>query len=61
MANITPMREARFAESNTQKGGKGMSARTPMKKGPAVGRTGSPNGGAKGGIARTPKGPITGV
>lgn len=44
MANITPQREARFAEKNTQKMGRSGSG-TPMRKGPAVKSSPpSPNG-----------------
>ena len=43
MANITPQREARFAEKSTQMQGRSGAA-TPTKKGPAVGKTGQKNG-----------------
>lgn len=58
MANITKEREARFDERNTQPEGRTGSA-TPTKTGPAVKASPAhPNGGANGGVFRTPRGSV---
>lgn len=60
MPKITPFRQAgNYREDNTQKQGRS-GGKVPIKMGPAVSGGASPsrrpNGGAQGGVFRTPKG-----
>ena len=58
MATITKEREARFDERNSQPEGRSGSG-TPKKTGPAVtAKPRHPNGGASGGVFRTPRGGV---